>query len=181
MSDRSLDLARLLVSVTLSSPLSSLFVMALGGNLRAMIADPVELAIRLVFALAVTVLVSIGSVLGVIFFIVPGLYLSARWMIAGPMVLLEGCGIIEAMGRSWRLTKPAAWPLVGAIVVLTIPNLAIQLFGNLDPAASLDAINPEAVLQIAVGSALASLSIAISVFASTELTDRMDPLVETFA
>lgn len=171
----------LLLSVALASPVSSLFMMALGGNLRAMVADPIELTIRLVFALAVTLLVSIGSALGSVLLILPGLYLGARWMVAGPMVLLEGCGIIEAMSRSWRLTEPAAWPLVGAIVVLAIPNFAFQFFGNLEPIATLGAITPQAVLQLAVGAALASLSIAISVFASAELTDRLDPLIETFA
>ncbi len=170
----------LLVSVALASPLASLFVMALGGNLRAMVADPIELAIRLVFALAVTLLVSIGAAFGAIFLILPGLYLGARWTIASPMVLLEGCGIIEAMSRSWRLTEPAAWPLVGVIAVLAIPNVAFQLFGNLEPIATLGAITAQAVLQIAVASVLAAMSIAISVFASAELTDRLDSLVETF-
>src|SRR5262249_26478998 len=42
--------------------------------------------------------------LGLILFIVPGVLLALRWSVAGPVLLLEGRGIAESMGRSADLT-----------------------------------------------------------------------------
>ena len=169
------------VSTVLSSPLSSLLAMALGGKLRDMVLDPIGLFVRLVFAIAVTLLVSLGAGIGIAFLIVPGLYFAARWTLAVPLVVLEECGIVEAMSRSWRLTESAAWPLVGTVIVLAIPSVALGLFGDTEPIMTLGAITFERALETLISSCVAAYGVAVSVFAYTKLAGPIDPLLETFA
>lgn len=170
----------LLAALTFSSPIASFLTLALGGNLREMIADPVELVVRLMFALAVTLLVLVGSGIGTVFLIIPGLYLNARWTLAPPLVLLEGCGIIEALGRSWRLTEPVAWPLVGTVVVMGIPSVVSLFLGNAD-ASTAAALTAGDVFRNVIGSGVAAFGMGIAVFANHELSDRPNLLAETFA
>ena len=84
-----------LAGLAAGTPISSLLTLAYGRKLRELVSDPVELAVRLVFVLAVTLLVSIGAGLAAMLLIVPGLYVGARSNLAQPLVLLEGRGIIE--------------------------------------------------------------------------------------
>jgi len=170
-----------LAGVAAGVPISSLLTLAYGRKLRELILDPVELAVRLVFVLAVTLLVSIGAGLAAILLIVPGLYVGARWYLAQPLVLLEGCGIIEAMNRSWQLTEASAWPLVGTIVILAVPNLAVGLFAGTEEALSFAAVSPQVILPELVGAALGAFGIAISVFALREFAPSRDELSEVFA
>lgn len=161
------------VLAVLTSQIASLFMMALGGNLRQIASDPVGLFIRLMFAFAVTLVVTAGSAIGAIFLVIPGLYIAARWMLAEPLVLLDGCGIMEALERSWRLTGSAAWSLVGVVAVSAVPAL---LFVVLETTTSAPAV----LLQDLLGACLAAYSIALVVHAHSELSDRVKPLAETF-
>ncbi len=47
--------------------------------------------------------------LGLILLIVPGVLLALRWSVAAPVLVLEGRGIPEAMGRSADLTRNRRW------------------------------------------------------------------------
>lgn len=118
----------ILVIATLTN---SALVLALGGRLSALLADPVELFTRVVFALATYIIMIVGVVIGVLLLIVPGLYVFARWTIALPLVLLDGSEIIEGLRRSWNLTRESAWALVGANALLAALALLASL---LEPA-----------------------------------------------
>ena len=80
-----------------------------------------------------------GIMLGLIAFVVPGLYLLARWSLAQPLAVARNQGAIEAMRESWKLTRADAWTLVGVfavfglaavLVLLTVGFVAAKLFGN---------------------------------------------------
>ena len=70
----------------------------------------------------------IGVLAGLVFAIVPGLYLAARWLVAGPILLIERDGVVAAMRRSWIITAPLAWALSGLLLMLWAPT-AIVTFG----------------------------------------------------
>ena len=72
---------------------------------------------------------SIGVLAGLVLAIVPGLYLAARWLVAGPILLVERDGVIAAMRRSWVVSAPLAWPLSGLLLVFWTP-MAITSFGG---------------------------------------------------
>ena len=51
------------------------------------------------------------TAIGLILLIVPGVLLLLRWWVAGPVLVLEGRGIAEAMGRSAALTRDRRWSI----------------------------------------------------------------------
>lgn len=64
-------------------------------------------------------LVAIPVGLGLWMFVLPGLYLQARLIAAMPVVAAEPQqSASRAVARSWRLTMPASWGILGAVVAL---------------------------------------------------------------
>lgn len=79
---------------------------------------PTELFIRSMYGVAVWTITTVATAAGMIFLILPGLYLLGRWFVSIPLVLIDGCGIGEALAESWLLTEKSVWPLasVSALV-----------------------------------------------------------------
>ena len=71
---------------------------------------------------------SIGVVVGLALAIVPGLYLAARWLVAGPIMLVERDGVTAALRRSWNITAPLKWSLCGLLLLFWTP-VALTSFG----------------------------------------------------
>lgn len=85
--------------------------------------------------LGAAILVNIGTTIGVFFFIVPGIWFAIIHMLTQEIIVLEGCGVMEAMSRSrqlmagniWRLAPYCFfWPLaVGIGVAIAFGLLAV--------------------------------------------------------
>ena len=70
---------------------------------------------------ALTLLMTIGLVLGFLFLLVPGVILLIMWSVASPALVAEDLGVTEAFGRSRYLTKGARWRIFGlGILVMVI-------------------------------------------------------------
>jgi hypothetical protein len=67
----------------------------------------------------------LGLLLGYLLLILPGLYLSARWMVASPALLAEDSGVGAALGESWAITKPSLWAILGTLLVIFIPIFVV--------------------------------------------------------
>jgi hypothetical protein len=82
--------------------------------------------------IATGILVVLGCYLGMILLIVPGIILFVMWSVAVPVVVVEGVGPIQALGRSRALTKGSRWAIFGlslvAIILFMIISLAIYGF-----------------------------------------------------
>jgi hypothetical protein len=65
----------------------------------------------------VTVLGTLLAVLGLLFFIVPGVYLYVAFAVAVPVLLTEGVKGRKALGRSRRLVKGRWWGTFGVVVL----------------------------------------------------------------
>jgi membrane-anchored glycerophosphoryl diester phosphodiesterase (GDPDase) len=66
-----------------------------------------------------------GYLVALIFAIAPGTYLSARWIVAAPSLLAEGVGPIDALRRSWQLTKKQVWRAVGYLILLYLITFVV--------------------------------------------------------
>ncbi len=72
--------------------------------------------------------------LGFLFFIIPGLYLSIRWMFAEMLVVDQGMKPVEALRASSKMTEGEWWKLLLFILVvglLSIIGLAALVVGVL--------------------------------------------------
>lgn len=76
------------------------------------------------------ILIGLGVLLGLVLLILPGLYVFARWYLAGVLLVRDGGGRRAAMQRSWDMLA-VHWPAalgVGLILfVLSVAPLAVEL------------------------------------------------------
>lgn len=68
-------------------------------------------------ALAANILRGLIIFVGLILFLIPGIYLGLRLSYVGILVANEDVGPIESLKRSWVLTKGHLWDLIGAVAV----------------------------------------------------------------
>lgn len=67
---------------------------------------------------------------GLLFFIIPGIYLALRLQFYQAFIVEENAGIIESLRKSWEITKEQALPLfMLALVMIGILILGCILFG----------------------------------------------------
>ena len=73
--------------------------------------------------LGVTLLTSLGLMLGYLLFVVPGVMLHCAWAVAVPALVAEPAGVMAALGRSRRLTAGHRWPIFGLALLYGIAVL----------------------------------------------------------
>jgi hypothetical protein len=67
--------------------------------------------------LLLTLLYGLGIVLGLLLFIVPGIWLYVAWALAIPVLLVEGLRGRKALARSYTLVKGRWWRTFGVLLV----------------------------------------------------------------
>jgi hypothetical protein len=85
-----------------------------------------------------SILATLGVFAGFILLVIPGLVIMARWMLAGTMVIARGDGAKQALGESWERTRGAEFPILIAMLALTIGPIVVMiacsfLFDPTDP------------------------------------------------
>ncbi len=55
------------------------------------------------------------------------IFLWARWLVAVPALVLEHRGPLEALRRSWNLTRGHTWRAIGLVVILTVLGFIVGL------------------------------------------------------
>ena len=68
--------------------------------------------LRYVGYVCVTIAFAVVAWLGTLFFILPGIFLSVRFMFAQLIYATEDVGFFEAFERSWRITRGHLWKLI---------------------------------------------------------------------
>ena len=72
--------------------------------------------------IATSLLFSLGARRGAVLFIIPGLVFFTWFVLAAPLVKIEGLGVREAFRRSRQLERGSFWPvllLVGSVYLLS--------------------------------------------------------------
>jgi hypothetical protein len=114
------------------------------AGLRPSFVDALRTGGRVLFPLiGLSLVISIGTTLGLILLIIPGIFLSLMWAVAAPVLVDERCGIFAALGRSRTLTE-GAWGaifltslllgVVGGAFGYFVMLLAIDFYPGLDAA-----------------------------------------------
>lgn len=93
------------------------------------------------------ILTGICILVGCLLLIIPGVYLAARWFIAGPAILAGDRTAGEGMRESWETMRESAWQVVGTLLVLFVVGwgagfLILFLFpGDAEPTLTVAAIS----------------------------------------
>jgi hypothetical protein len=77
-------------------------------------------AARLTPVAGAVTLAALGSTLGLVLLIVPGVYLWARWYLSAQAVVAENLGPVEGLQRSSELVRGQWWRIFGAAFVISI-------------------------------------------------------------
>lgn len=72
-----------------------------------------------------SLLIGLGVAFGTLLLIVPGLILYAGWYVFLPVVIGEKRGPVDALTRSWDLTRGYKWPVFGVAICAVIIGVVI--------------------------------------------------------
>lgn len=78
-----------------------------------------------------SILYALGVGLGLILILLPGLFLMARWMVASPLLIARGGGVMAAMRDSWERTRDNEFPILVAMLVLWGLPVAVTIFAGI--------------------------------------------------
>jgi hypothetical protein len=78
-----------------------------------------------------SVFASIGIVIGLAVFIVPGLILLTFWSLIVPWIVIGGVGPLVSFSRSWRTVSGYAWNVFATFVLMFIIMFVIEVFLSL--------------------------------------------------
>ena len=97
---------------------------------RAATARPVELNDALAAALrsfwpllGASLLTTLAIAFGMLFFLVPGVVLALGFAFVGPVIVLEGAGVGQAIERSWRLSRGRRLKILAVAALLLVVML----------------------------------------------------------
>lgn len=121
-----------------------------------------------------SLLLGLGVAFGALLLIVPGLILYAGWYVFLPVVIGERRDPIDALTRSWDLTRGYKWPVFGVALCATIIGMVIGgILGGIGGAfVGLEAVNmlPEASLgKVFIFGLIQSIAGTIAAFISAAI------------
>ena len=116
----------LLISALLQAALIRGTAQDLSGH-PVSLGDCLATAIRNVLPLiGISLLSTVVSVLGLVFFIVPGVILSLMLCVSAPAQVVEGHGVFASMGRSGDLTRNHRWSILLLFVIYGLIIILMQ-------------------------------------------------------
>jgi cold shock CspA family protein len=77
--------------------------------------------------LGLSIIATLGTMLGYVLLIVPGIILSVLWSVAAPAVVVENRGVLASLQRSRDLTRGYRWSVFGLIVIYVVLSWVIGL------------------------------------------------------
>jgi hypothetical protein len=75
--------------------------------------------------LGMSLLSALAVTLGMFLFILPGVYLMVRWIIAQPVIVARGGGVMASLGESWERTRGNEFPIFVAALAVVVPAIAV--------------------------------------------------------
>jgi hypothetical protein len=106
---------------------------------------------RLLPVLALTIVYTIGQLLGFVALIITGIWLYGMWSVRVPACVIERTGPFKSLGRSYRLVKGRWWPVAGVLIVAAVMLAVIgALIGGGLAALALSSGNPSVLLAVTI-------------------------------
>jgi len=80
---------------------------------------------------ALGLIFGISLEVGLLLFVVPGIYLWVKWSLIQLITIKEGAGAADSLSRSWMLTENAFWPTLWFNVLASLATGAVGFGGYL--------------------------------------------------
>ena len=96
----------------------------------------------------ISFITAFAIVFGLILFILPGFYISARLLFAPFFAVIANRGILDSIKKSFELTEQRGWKVLGYILALVMPLLFILIFILIVPGVYLIPQNMHAYMAI---------------------------------
>ena len=77
--------------------------------------------------IGLTLLSSLGTLLGFIALVLPGIFIMARWILAPQMLVARDSGVMQALGDSWERTRGNEFQIIFGTLLLLLPLIAIGI------------------------------------------------------
>gem|GEM_PF-1574517 len=77
--------------------------------------------------LAVVLLSGLGIGVGIVLFVVPGLYLATRWLAVLPVAVIERPGVFASFRRSAQLVRGRGWDVFAFVLLGFLLLVAVQI------------------------------------------------------
>jgi hypothetical protein len=123
-------------------------------------------------------LVFFGVLFAMYLFIIPGIIVGARWMMAPSILVATRHGAFAALGESWSLTRGNTLPIALAFVVLALIGfIAVSVAAGVLGAA----VGAERLVSSLLIHGVNVLLVGLSVAVYRRLNDQGDELVAVFA
>ena len=74
-----------------------------------------------------SILAILGTTIGLVLLIVPGLFLLTIWALIIPVIVIERSGALESFGRSQQLVRGRGWHVFGTLVLVFVIQLLVSL------------------------------------------------------
>jgi len=84
--------------------------------------------------LVINLITTVALILGLLAFILPGLYISARLFFASYLAIIFDEGIFNSLNKSIQITQDKGWKVLGYIFAATIPLIFIMILVLSGPA-----------------------------------------------
>ncbi len=132
--------------------------------------------------LGVYILASLGTILGLILLVIPGLILLTRWVIALPLATRQDVKAMDTFGASWDATRGRGWSIFGAALILVLAVVVVVGVGMGITTALLGASSVAGAVVAGASEAITTaVFVAFSVGAYRLLRDQTDEVAEVFA
>jgi len=161
-------LVSMVTSLVLQGALTYVTVRDLNG-VKVGVAEALSTGLRHAAPLfAIGLLVGLGTALGLLLLIVPGIIVVLMWSVAAPVRVAERRSIFDSLSRSAVLTKGNRWRIFGLFLLFMVAAMIIQmvvgligLFGGGAPGEASAPVIVAAVLYAVIAGVLSAAGGAV--------------------
>lgn len=99
--------------------------------------------------LGFSLLSALGIVVGMLFFLVPGIIMALAWSVGGPAIVYERTGVFGAFSRSADLTRGRRWAILGiAFIYFLVAGIVQNVLAGIIGTAGFGATSAGAALPL---------------------------------
>lgn len=73
------------------------------------------------------VLLTLIFLAGTLLLVIPGIWIAIRLVVAPPLLVVKGLGLLESISESFRLTRGQFWPIFASVVGAALPIMVLMM------------------------------------------------------